>query len=145
MTTIPFAVDSNTSSQPITLRTLVGQLVSSLKPSADELNSDIINDISTEVYLNTDQNLVASVIAGLLFNTMSHSWNNCIRVYEKVYGSMTLVYIRNNIRGNDKLNLENFCNVLPMVSKLGGSVSIVDNMLNGTTVSFTFLNPSQAA
>src|SRR5580658_9225473 len=111
MTTLPYPVYSNTSNQSPTLRTLVGQLVSSFKLCADELKSDIINDISKEVYINTDQNLIASIIAGLLFYTMSHSWNNCIRVYEKVHGSMILICIRNNIRGNDKLSLKNYSNV----------------------------------
>jgi hypothetical protein len=139
------AVTEQASQQRMPLHKLVDELLTSLLPRASALKSSIVNDINQELQVNTDQNLLASVLGSLLYNTVSHSWSNRIRVSANVYDLVTHVRVRNNIRENEKQLLDNLCQIQPLAEKLGGSISITDNMLNGTTIGFSFPNPGVAA
>jgi hypothetical protein len=128
-----------------TLHKLVDQLVISLLPQTSELRSLIVNDVSQEIEIDTDQNLLATVLGDLLCDTVLNSWNNCIRISAKVYGYMTLVHVRNNFRESNSLALANFIQAQQLAERLGGCISITNNMLNGTTIAFSFSNPATAA
>ena len=139
------AATGQASQQPMPLHKLVDELLTSLLPRASALKSSIVNDINQDLQVNTDQNLLASVLGSLLYNTVSHSWSNQIKVSANVYGLVTYVRVRNNIRENENQLLENLSQIQPLAEKLGGSISITENMLNGTTIGFSFVNPAEVA
>lgn len=126
------------------LRKLVDQLVVSLLPRTTELRTLIVNDISQELEVSTDQHILASVLCCLLYNTVTHSESNCIRISAKAFGYTTLVHVRNNCRENEMLIVV-INEARPLAEKLGGCISVTNNDASGTTIAFTFLNPAVAA
>ncbi len=130
---------------PIALHNLVDQLVWSLLPRAARQGSLIVNDVQQEMLVNTDRNMLASVLGSLLYNTVAHAENNCIHVSAKSFGRVTLVHVRNNCIRHDHAIASSLHQVQPLAEKLGGCVSISNNKMKGTTVAFTFLNLPQAA
>jgi hypothetical protein len=132
-------------SRAMPLHNLVDELLFSLLPCANEMKSSIVNDINHELLLNTDKNLIGIVLGSILHHTIMHSWHNRIRVSARVYGLKTMINLKNNIKEDAKQVFNNLSQVRLLAEKFGANVHITDNMLNGTTIAFTFLNSAPAA
>lgn len=123
-----------------TLRQLVDQLSLCLLPQVVRQKILIVNDIQQELFVNTDKNILASVISSLLNITILHSQNSCIRVSAKYFGNITLVHVTNNDRSLEGVIAHSLKQIQPLAEKLGGCVEVTNNKTKGTTVAFTFNN-----
>lgn len=130
---------------PIILHKLVDQLMQSLLPRAIQQRNLIVNDVQHEMLVSADKNMLASVLGSLLYDTVAHASNNCIRITAKSYGRITLIHVRNSENRDDRSIVSNLHQIQPLAEKLGGCVSVTNNRINGTTVAFTFLNLPAAA
>ena len=133
-------LDLNESKPYATLRQLVDQLSLSLLPQTVQQKSLIVNDVQQEMFVNTDKNILASVLSSLLNITILHSQNNCIRVSAKLFGNITLVHVKNNDSSLDGAIAHRLKQIQPLAEKLGGCVAVTHNKIKGTTVAFTFNN-----
>lgn len=66
-----------------TLRSLVKELVTELIPATVNNNSFIINDISGELRLAANPDIIGSVIRNLLNTMAAHKADSCIRITPK--------------------------------------------------------------
>jgi hypothetical protein len=130
---------------PIALHQIVDQLVLGLLPRTARQKSLIINDIKEQMFVSTDNNMVASVLGCLLNTTVDNTQNNCIRISAKLFGNITLVHVKNNDISHQAAITKSLSQIQPLAQKLGGCISITNNKVRGTTVAFTFNTNQQAA
>ena len=123
-----------------TLSQLVDQLTIGFLPRTEHQKNLIVNDVKQELFINTDKNILASVLSNLLNITITHSENNCIRVSAKLFGNITLVHVKNEDSTLDGAITQSLKQLQPMAEKLGGCVAVTHNKLKGTTVALTFNN-----
>jgi hypothetical protein len=135
----------NLTKTPVPLHHLVDKLVISLLPGATVSGSFIINDICRQLRVNTDPQVLASVLGSVLYHSILFSGDDCLRISAKSFGLVTLVHIRNSHSENEKLIAESLSQIRPLAEKLGGCIQISNNRTKGTTIVFTFLNPAIAA
>ena len=128
-----------------TLGQLVDLLSTNLLPQTMEHRSCIVNDIKQEMFVNTDNNIIATVLNNLLNITITNSQNNSIHVSAKLFGNIILVHVKNNDKSLDQAITQSLKQIQPMAEKLGGCVAVTHNKLKGTTVAFTFNNNKMEA
>ena len=129
----------------VALHQLVNQLVIGLLPRTVNKKSFIINDVQREMFVDADENILASVIGSVLNIAIVYTQNNCISISAKLYGDVTLVYVEDKVmRQNSAVFYSLYC-IQPLAEKLGGSITISNNKAQGTTVTFIFVNNQQAA
>jgi hypothetical protein len=125
----------------LTLHKLANRLIISLLPRATFLKSIIVNDISTELHANADQELLASVLSCLLHSAIVYSPASCIRISAKAFGYVTLVHVRTNDPQEAEPFSESLNQLQPLAEKLGGCITVTNNSDHGATLAFTFINP----
>jgi hypothetical protein len=129
----------------ITLSQMAKNLTGSFSLSARENQSIIVNDIPEDLFIDTDPELVASVLGGVLSAVIKNAKESYIRLSAKLYGNVILVHIKD-------YNNFNYCPVenklrqlSPIAEKIGGSVSVTSQRNNVTTFAFSFPNLPMAA
>ncbi len=128
-----------------TLGQLVDLLSINLLPQTAEHRNRIVNDIKQEMFVNTDKNILATVLNNLLNITIANSQNNSIHVSAKLFGNIILVHVKNNDNSLDQAITQSLKQIQPMAEKLGGCVAVTHNKIKGTTVAFTFNNNQMIA
>ncbi|MGH2553266.1 MAG: hypothetical protein ACRDEB_06090, partial [Chitinophagaceae bacterium] len=124
---------------------LVDRLLIKLLPQTVQHRSFIVNDVEPGTLLNTDENMLTSVLSNLLNTTISHTQSNCIHVSAKFFGNIALIHLRDNDGGHDQAISDSLYQVEPLAEKLGGCITISNNKANGTTVAFSIFNQQQVA
>src|SRR5579871_2456614 len=123
------------------LHKLADKLIVSLLPKTTSQKSIIVNDIGEELFTNTDQQLLASVLSSLLDTAIQYAPASCIRVSAKAFGYITLVHVRTNEPHMEEIFAAPLDEFQKIAEKLGGCITISNNNLRGTTMAFTFINP----
>ena len=129
----------------ITLSELADNLCAGFLPLARANKSVIVNDITGDLFIDTDVELVASIFAGLLAAVVKNAKESYIRLSTKVYGNVILLHIKDH-------NNFNYCSIenkvqqlVPLAEKIGGSVSVTSQRNNVATFAFSFPNLPMAA
>ena len=130
---------------PVALHQLIDQLVYSLLPQTTQQKSLIVNDVQQGLLVNTDKNILTTVLSNLLDTTIMHTQNNCIRISAKFFGNITLIHVKDNDNLHDRAIIDSMYQVESMAEKLGGCITISNNRVNGTTVAFSVFNNQQVA
>lgn len=145
MTTVPFYSEVTSTETWPTLRHMISRLASNYLPVARNNKSYFVNDVPDEVYIDTDPELVATVLNGMLSAVVANASQSCIRVSAKLYGNVILIHVK------DYNNL-NYCSVenglqqlQPFAEKVGGHVSVTSQRHNVATFAFGFPNLPLAA
>jgi hypothetical protein len=128
-----------------TLRRMAGKLTESFRAIAERNQSYFVNDIPDQLYIDTDPELIASVVGGLLSAVVNNARESCIRMSAKIYGNVILLHIKdyNSIDySNVGLNLSR---LQPLAEKAGGAVSVTSQRQNVATYAFSFPNLPLAA
>ncbi len=137
-------------SRPITqshiaLSLMINQLSVSTLPSAIRRSNVVMNEVPTELYISTDRQKLATILAGLLHMVISHSNNNCIHITASTRGRLLLL----SLKGASHLGGHVFYHKLGELRKLskaiGGNVSVMDDVNNETTISFSLMNQYKVA
>lgn len=129
----------------VNLRQIVSRLANSFLPLAVRRKSFFINDIPEDLYVNNNQQLVASVLGGLIASVVAHAKDSCIRVSAKVYSNIILVHVKDCNNGSHYCFENGIKHLQPLAERMGGVVSITSQRFNVTTFAFSFPNSSIAA
>ena len=143
--TVLKTLETETLSSFCTLDKLAEDMIKSFSPLATRNKSFFLNDIPGHLYIDTDPDIVAAIISGLLSAVVKNAKESCIRLSAKIYGNVILMHIKD-------YNSINYCPVentlkklQPMAEKVGGSVSVTSQRHNVATFAFSFPNLPMAA
>ena len=122
------------------LHELTAQLVNAFIPRASSNKSFFVNDIPVKLSLRTNQEMLASVLSGLLSAVVTHSKESCIRLSAKIYGNIVLMQVKDSASSNIRAVKNEVRKLQPIAEKMLGSVSVTSQRKNLTTITFGFPN-----
>ena len=129
----------------ITLRELAACLSGSFLPLAQQNKSVIINDIPEDLFIDTNTEVVASILGGLLSAVVKNAKESHISISAKLYGNVVLVHVKDYNNINYSLVENKLRSLQPLAEKIGGAVSVTSQRHNVTTFAFSFPNLPLAA
>jgi len=127
------------------LNVLISRLVSCALPTAVRRKSFILNDIPRELYVAGNENYLAALLSNLLDTVVNHTENNCIRVSAKVYGGITLVYMKDSGSFNKYTVGCQLKELQLLAKKVGGCISVISQRTEAPSIAFSFPNMAKAA
>jgi hypothetical protein len=127
------------------LHHLVENITSSHSPAAQKNRSFFINDVPEGIEVTPDEDLLASVLSGLMNIVINHTQNSCIRITAKSYGNVVLLHVKDDGCVNYDSISQNLSRMQSMAEKLGGYVGFTSYRNKLTTIAFSFLNQSSLA
>jgi hypothetical protein len=132
---------------PITggLRGLASDLISTVSSTALRNESFFVNDIPDDLDIDTDPQLVASVLGGMISTLAHHAKNSCIRLSAKIYHDVILVHVKDYNSSHNYDIYNGVQGLMPMAEKIGGFVGVSSHRHSVTTVAFSFPNLPAAA
>jgi hypothetical protein len=122
------------------LRDMATSIISSVLPAASRNDNFFVNDIPDDLGVDTDSQLVASVLAGMLSTVAQHAKSSCIRLSAKIYHNVILVHVKDC---NSSYNYDVYSRLqglMPLAEKIGGYVGVSSHRQKVTTVAFSFPN-----
>jgi signal transduction histidine kinase len=122
------------------LHQLADCLVNSFLLRDTSNKSFFFNEIPDRLYLETDQEMLASVLSGLLSAVASHTEDSCIHLSAKTYGNVVLVKVKDSSGLNIDAVESEVCKLQPLAEKMRGSVSVTSQRKKLTTITFGFPN-----
>lgn len=128
-----------------TLQELVGNLMTGFLAVADRNNNCFVNDIPDDVFIDSDREMIATVLGGMLSAVVRNAKDSCIRFSAKVYGNVILVHVKDYNSVNYCPVEKNLQQLQPLAERLGGSVGVTSQRQNVTTFAFSFPNMPLAA
>jgi len=78
------------------LQSLVSRLVAGIVPMAVHGRNFFVNDISRDLVVHADTEMVKAVLNNLFTSIVPYVENSCIRITAKVYGNVVLVQLRDH-------------------------------------------------
>jgi hypothetical protein len=75
----------------LNLNELAGKLLQSFIPAAARRHNLLVNDVPSDIYIDTDRDLAASVLSGLLQPLVVHATNTSIRISAKIFDTLILL------------------------------------------------------
>lgn len=127
------------------LRQLTDDLIDSVASAAIENDSFFVNEIPDDMDIDTDPQLVASVLGGMLSTVAQHAKGSCIRVSAKIYHNVILVHVKDCNSSQNYDIYHSLQELKPLAEKIGGVVDVNSLRLKVTTVVFSFPNLPMAA
>jgi hypothetical protein len=128
-----------------TLRNMASCLANSFMPVAQRNKSYFVNDIPDELYIDTDPELVSSVLSGLLSAVVRNAKESCIRLSAKIYNNVILVHVQDYNNFNYSPVENGLQQLQSIAEKMGGNVSVTSQRHNVATFAFSFPNLPMAA
>lgn len=129
----PLLINSN-------LHVLTNDLIESVSSAAILNDSYFVNEMPTDLGIDTDPQLVASVLGGMLSTVARHAKGSVIKVSAKIYHDVILVHVKdyNDSQNHDIYHSMEALN--PLAEKIGGVIDVNSYRLKVTTVVFSFPN-----
>jgi hypothetical protein len=115
-------------------------LVDTFLPKATNNQSYFINEIPDQLHLNTDRQMLAAVLNGLLSSVVSYAKDSCIRLSAKIYGNVVLVQVKESASLNGHAFESEVRRLQPLAEKMRGAVCVTSQRKNLTTITFGFPN-----
>src|SRR5687767_4744490 len=122
------------------LHELTAQLVTTFMPKASTNKTFFVNDIPAQLPLATNQQMLASLLSGLLLVMVTHAKESCIQLSARVYGNVVLMQVKDSASSNTYAVENEVRKLQPIAEKLFGSVSVTSQRKNLTTITFGFVN-----
>jgi hypothetical protein len=127
------------------LRELAGSLADTFSRVATRNKNFFLNDIPEDLCIDTDSELVATVMSGLMYAVVRNAKESCIRLSAKTYGNVVLVHVK-DCNNSDYCQVETgLKQLMPVAEKMGGCVSVTSQRHKVATFAFTFPNLPMAA
>jgi len=140
MRTIPNLPNDSVPAPRKTLDQLVSILAAGALPSAVRRKSFIVNDVPQALPLAIDENLLASILSGMLHTIVSNTGDSCVRVAAKKLGNIILVQVRHSNRLNRYDIARELKETQNLAREIGGCVSLGNKKENSTSIGFSFMN-----
>lgn len=77
----------------LNLNELAGHLLHSFLPAAARRHNLLVNDVPSDLYIDADRELAASVVSGLLLPIVNRATDSCIRISAKIFDSFILLNV----------------------------------------------------
>ena len=110
-------------------------------PAAAKHRSFIVNDVPEHLHLrNVDENLVASVVSGMLQAVIGNAHESCVRITaaEIHMGHTMHIYVKDTGCYSTFALACDLQGVFPIAEKIGGYLSIASEKQKSTTITFSF-------
>jgi len=127
----------------ISLKKLVSNLVSNSLPIAHYHNTNVVNEIKSEIRLGTDLGKAISVMRELLNTVVTNSRNGEIHVTAECFDDMFIFEIQERNNYNGYALAYSIGSLEPDAASLGGHITIKGPRQKIATISFCF--PHQQA
>jgi hypothetical protein len=138
-----------TEKNPIrSLYQLVDNNVKNYLAIAKRNSNSFINNVNDKLWVNANEAILNSVIAGVLNAVVTHVRESHIQISAKeLYGKMIEVNVKDDNCYNTYAVALSLQDVVPLAEKIGGRIDITNQRQKITTVSFRFpvINGQEAA
>ena len=129
-----------TSSEPASLHHLIKNVTEGFAADAFRNRASIINDVPHDLGINTNKDLLASVLDGLMQLVITHTNNSRIRITAKIYGNVVLIHVKDDgCLSYDSIS-HKLSRIESLAEKLGGFVGFTSYRNKLTTIAFSFMN-----
>lgn len=127
------------------LYTLVNLIADSMEYAANDNKSFIINDVPEDIIVETNEQLLASILSNLLNEVIMHTSNGCIRITAKLFNNVVLLHVKNDGSLNYDSVSQKMTRMQVQAEKLGGFVGFTSYRNRLTTIAFSFMNKYTAS
>jgi signal transduction histidine kinase len=133
--------------QPVklSLHAIVNQVMNEYLPDAHHHRNSVQNDITCELPISADEEMLTSVLSGMFHAVVSQARNSSIRVMAKTYNDIVLVHVKDSNTCNSYAVASGLARFRAMAEKMGGYLDITSQRSKETTVAFSFPNLPFAA
>lgn len=123
------------------LKQLVGNVAQTILPNAVNRYSFFVNDVTPDIRVSVDKDLLASVLSKLLQTAVTQTENDCIRISAYEQDEQVVLNVHENGRcyGSDLFNRME--QMVSMATVLGGTVAVIA-AVQGLDLSLRFRNES---
>lgn len=127
------------------LHQLVNDVLNSFLPLAVSRRSFIVNDVTRNMKIYADKDILALVFGDLIKITLSYSENDCIRVSANYFSDTVFLNVKENSHRTYAAMAESVERIQYLAEKLGGCVTVNSDGGEGASVSLSFYNAMKAA
>ena len=121
------------------LHELVDDVIKNSSHIPADSKSLIVNNVSGDLYINTNENVVACVIQGLLDSMIVNATEGDIHISaQELFGNTIKVFVRDNNCYNTYAVACNLQNMVPLAEQIGGYLNITNQRQKITTLEFSF-------
>jgi hypothetical protein len=121
------------------LQEVVNQLLKTTLPEATRNRNSIVNNVPSTLYVNANEDVVTSVIRGMLHAVVVNAADSVIYIHAKdLYGKMAEVNIKDENCYNTYAVALSLQEMVPLAEKIGGHLNIINQRQKITTISFNF-------
>jgi hypothetical protein len=129
----------------ISLHRMVNQLLAGLQPLALRRDSIILNGIPHDLTVMAEENTLAYVLGSLLDSAINSGRNECIHIVAFVAEDRTMICVKDVGTYYYHAISTEYRKIQYAAEQLGGSISVDQDDIHGTNVSFSITNRLLAA
>jgi hypothetical protein len=129
----------------VSLHGLIDTIMLGLQPLSGARRNVMMNAVSPDIKVSTDENILSYVISSLLTAALSATQSECIRLGAASSGDYTVVNVQDNEYRFFGAVQQSLPSLQQAAKKMGGCISLQHNKTTGTLTSFRFYNGQQAA
>ena len=122
------------------LKQLISKVTTTLMPMAGNRCSFFINDVSPDIQLLTDQDILASVVSELLQTALRQTENDCIRISAAIDHELVLLNVHENGYCPSSEMTRRIRLIQPLLASIGGSIVVAGHHREGHDLAFRFLS-----
>ena len=127
------------------LHQLVNDVLNSFVPFAVSRKSFVVNDVSRNMKVYADKDILALVFGNLIKTTLNHAENDCIRVSADHFSDIIFLNVKENSQRTYAAVAESVAQMQYLAEKLGGCITVNSDGKSGASVSLSFYNAGKAA
>jgi K+-sensing histidine kinase KdpD len=120
----------------VSLHKLVSELVESLLPVTVRRYNLVLNEISRDLYVGADENMLAYVLWNLINGAVQSTHNECIHIEATTAGDRLMVRIKDVGTYFRHIISREYKQVQHVAERLGGSISIENGKEYGVDAAF---------
>ena len=127
------------------LHLLVNDVLNSILPLALSRKSFIVNDVSHNMIIYADKDILALVLGDLIKTTLAYAENDCIRVSANYFSDTVFLNVKETSQRPYAAVAESVERIQPLAEKLGGCITVNSDGSNRVSISLSFYNATKAA
>ena len=137
MTTMKNIIPDNRTK--LSLHKLVDDVIKVSSPLPVPSKSPVVNNVPANLYVNTNEDVVASVLNGLLNTVITNASNGEIYVSAReFFGNTVKVSVKDSNCYNTYAVACGLQKMVPLAERIGGNLNIINQRQKITTIEFSF-------
>ena len=126
----------------VNLQQLITRLLISYQPVAVNQKSFFINEVSPDLFIATDREVLSTLLGSLFYVVARCSRDTSITIKATGYENVTVVHIKDSGGSGNYSVLHKFQHLQMLSEKIGGFLDI-SNQRDKQTISFSFRNNTE--